>query len=214
MYIYYVPTFFKVDISETDFCYFRIMIRFMIILCYLLTATVSQFNLHQTDKTLMMSAFGYDCLYYELDVIFYLSTGMIPFCLRPDTDKQADDQDKACYGKKLSFQQLKTNNVIIKDLLWWNAPIEIIELYEKYLVSDKLIDENDQYYCNCSLPSQFGKSCQYSMDTDDGYRRFNYLLEISRYKSLDSEEHNEYFTCLRGIPIRSSWSKQKSSSSP
>ena len=175
------------------------MIRLMIILWYLRTGIVSQFNLYQTDKTLMMSTFGYDCLYYELQIFVCTSVCLIPYCLRPEREKQTDDQDKLCYGNKMSFQQLKTNNVMTEDLFWWNAPIEIIELYEKYLISDKLIDENDQYYCNCSIQSQFGKSCQYDMDTDDKYRSFGDLLDISRFGSLKSEEHNEYLTCYTGI---------------
>ena len=50
------------------------MIYSMIIL---MSLTISQFNLYQTDKTLMMSAFEYDCLYYNQDYVSDASINVV-----------------------------------------------------------------------------------------------------------------------------------------
>ena len=167
------------------------------------TTTLSQFTLYQTDKTLMMSAFGHDCLYHDPGDGMLSFEGLIPFCLRSEIAKQSDDQDNTCYGKQLSFQQLKSYNIRIKDLFWWNAPIDIIELYAKYLLSDNLVDDKDQYYCNCSDLWRFGKFCQYDIVEDyiytkDTERKLGYLLSEDTIFPLD-KGIDDYFTCYTGI---------------
>jgi hypothetical protein len=172
------------------------MINSIFFLCYQLEISDTQFNLYHTDKSLMMSTFGHDCLYYEIDEAIHSSKGLVPFCTRPEKVKESNDE---CNGKLLTFKELKTNNVSIRDLFWWNGVIEILDLYEKYLLLPNLVND-DEVYCNCSSLSRFGKSCQYDISTDDNDERsFTNLLPYDRFSSLGEELENAYSTCYIGL---------------
>jgi hypothetical protein len=172
------------------------MINCFFFLCYQLQISDNQFNLYHTDQSLMMNAFGYDCLYYDYEDMDY-SKSLMPFCIRPEKVKESNDEDKLCYGELITFKELKTNNVSIGDLFWWNAVIEIIDLYEKYLLFPNLVND-DEVYCNCSLLIQLGKSCQYHIDANDNQRSFTDLLRFTKLFLMDPVE-NDYSTCYIGI---------------
>jgi hypothetical protein len=174
------------------------IITFIFFLCYQLQISDTQFNLYNTDKSLLMNVFGYDCLYYDQDTAFDLLKSFVPFCIRSETIKQFNDEDKSCYGKIITFKELKTNNVSVGDLFWWNAVIEIIDLYEKYLLFPHLVNDNE-FYCNCSFLTQFGKSCQYDTNAEDYERSFTILLWGSRSVSSNEQVKNDYLTCYIGI---------------
>jgi hypothetical protein len=42
--------------------------------------------------------------------------GLIPFCVRPEIIKQFNNEGEFCYGKRITFRELKANNVKINDL--------------------------------------------------------------------------------------------------
>ena len=172
------------------------MIYLMIIFYYQMRLTNSHLNVYQTDKTLMMSAFGYDCFYYDQDLFFDIFTEIIPFCRRPETLQYSnEEEEELCHGKMFRFNQLKTNNINPKDLYHWNSAIEIIDLYEKYLFSNH--PDHDHYYCNCSVPFHFGKSCQYDIDTDDTEQSFTNLID--GYHNRNQFLSKNSFTCYIGI---------------
>ena len=111
--------------------------------------------------------------------------------------------DESCYGQRITFKELKLINVNIGDLFQWNAVIETIDLYEKYLSFPNLIDEN-KFYCNCSSPSRFGKSCEYEIndiDLGDNERSFTELFKENSFL-IDDEIKNEYITNYIGIPCQ------------
>ena len=61
-----------------------------------------------------------------------------------------------------------------------------------------MVDDKDQYYCNCSALSRFGKFCQYDIDTKGETRNLGWLLQPNR-RTLPNEETDDYFTCYIGI---------------
>jgi hypothetical protein len=152
----------------------------------------TQFNLHHTDKSFITNAVALDCLYCNP---YELSSGLVSFCIHHN---HSDDEDKLCHGTPITFKQLKTSNVKISDLFHWNAVIEIIDLYEKYLQFSNLVNDNE-VYCNCSHLTRFGKSCQYDIDTEIYQRNFDYLVQIHRRSIYIAELDKKYSTCYIGL---------------
>ncbi len=104
-------------------------ITFIYFLFCQLQISDSKFNLYNTDRSLMINVFGYDCLYYDEGAATDSFKSLAPFCIRLETIKQLNDEDELCHGKALTFKQLKTNNIKINDLFDWNAIIEIVRFY-------------------------------------------------------------------------------------
>jgi len=150
----------------------------------------------------MLNVLGYDCLYYDQEAEVVTIKSLVPFCIRPETIKQSNEEDdKLCHGTPITFKQLKTNNVKINDLFHWNAVIEIIDLYEKYLLFPDLVNDNE-VYCNCSLLTRFGKSCQYDIVNANDYEpifTFTDLVMIDGNARYNEEGKNEYITCYIAI---------------
>lgn len=140
-------------------------------LCCQLEKSCSQFNLYNTEESFLTNVFDHDCLYFEQSSTFGIHRSLTWFCIRPEIQKRSTSatEDKLCYGKRITFQELKLINISIIELFKWNAAIETIDQYEKYLLFPELSNENE-FYCNCSLLSRFGKSCEY---------QFHYTLHAS-----------------------------------
>ncbi len=74
---------------------------------------------------------------------------LIPYCIRYNPENSTMN-DKECYGNiNLTFEQLKSKNISSENLYKWNAPIDTINNYEKYLINNDLL-LNNYLYCNCS----------------------------------------------------------------
>ncbi|CAF1397452.1 unnamed protein product, partial [Didymodactylos carnosus] len=68
-----------------------------------------------------------------------------------------------CYGEQLTFEALKVRNTSVDDLFQWQATIDTIDAYAKYLEeSNGLADK--EIYCNCTDNEWFGSRCQYSIE--------------------------------------------------
>ena len=162
----------------------------------------TKFNLYHTDRRSIMNKVGHDCLYYSRKMAIDALNSLTPFCFRPVTIESSDDDDdvKVCHGKRITFEQLKTNNVTINDLFQWNAVIEIIDLYQKYLRFPHLVNDSE-LYCNCSLLSRFGKSCQYDIDLEDGQESYSFtdLVLYSGFILRDNNPRNDDATCFIGL---------------
>ncbi|CAF1031768.1 unnamed protein product [Didymodactylos carnosus] len=91
----------------------------------------------------------------------YEFISIIPYCVRPEIPptKFDDDQEKSCNGQKFMFTELKSRNISTADLFNWNAVIEIMDLYGKYLLLSKT-GLDDEVYCNCTNLSIFGRYCK------------------------------------------------------
>ena len=143
----------------------------------------------------MMNVFGHDCLYYYADRLFSSLESLITFCIRTE---ELRNENKLCYGEPMTLKELKTKNISIRNLFHWNAVIEIIDLYEKYLQFPDLVPENE-VYCNCSTLTRFGKYCQYHIDTEDDERDFRNLFRTMKSGIENSELENNYLTCYIGL---------------
>jgi hypothetical protein len=146
----------------------------------------------------MMNAFDHHCLYFYYQGLRFDSAIFIPFCIRPETQKKSNDENKLCYGESITFEKLKLINVNIADLFKWNAVIEIIDLYEKYLLLPDLINDNESY-CNCSFLSQFGKFCEYKFNYYYYNERSFTQLFSNNDDLMNKEIKNQYVTYYIGI---------------
>ena len=70
--------------------------------------------------------------------------------------------NQSCHnsGQLWAFEELSTLNVSAKDVLQWSSSLEQTDRYKKYL-SNNSFQIEDNYLCNCTNPSTFGKFCQY-----------------------------------------------------
>ncbi|CAF0944286.1 unnamed protein product [Adineta ricciae] len=155
-------------------------------LCFQLKITHGLFNLYNTNEAgllAMANVFDHDCLYVydDLNIAPSKST-LIPYCMRPEISEKfmSNSHHTVCYGRVMTFKELKSMNISISDLFKWNAVIELIDLYEKYLFLPDLVNENESY-CQCSSSSQFGRFCQYTIvdinfDVDDDEQSFSTLV--------------------------------------
>jgi hypothetical protein len=61
----------------------------------------------------------------------------------------------------VTFQQLQEFGVNATDLLLWDVPLDIADLYGAFL-SGIILDDRVHYICNCSSSATFGRYCEYS----------------------------------------------------
>ncbi|UJR12458.1 hypothetical protein I4U23_016634 [Adineta vaga] len=98
------------------------------------------------------------CLYRYANELNGRSRHLIPYCIRTPVTSQVEAK-LSCYGKKITFVELKQNDITAKQLMEWIAPIDLISDYQEYLISGTGGNES---FCNCSqLDRSFGNRCQY-----------------------------------------------------
>jgi hypothetical protein len=112
------------------------------------TTVIGSFRLYHTNVS--DSRDYKDCLYSS----FMLNSKMdkwelVPYCVRHNISS-VDDDNEQCYGNaNYTFEQLKFRNVDSHHLYKWNAPIDTVNDYQKYLAFDHLSLASHRY-CNCS----------------------------------------------------------------
>lgn len=136
----------------------------------------SQFHFYVTDRSSTdNNAVSFDCLYYtvledinnyyteEITAEFQAPYQVIPYCMRPiDTDikNEFPSVDKNI----LTFEAMKSNGVIVSQLLSWSATVDTMESYQEYLNNPT----NKMYhkvFHNCTWP-WFGLNCEYTFDLE------------------------------------------------
>ena len=182
-------------INKISFKKGNIAIQILVIVLFRWTNIVCQLNLHDTDQRFEHHSLQSDCLkchvrretfaYHELsDVVDEL----ISYCHRPATDWHESIEDfDDILSQKLTFEQLRVDNIDSLQLLSWSMPIEVAERYQFYLSqSDSVL--NEQIY-NCTSP-RFGLWCQYSFESAQGMS-FNEIVEADfhgRTPYIDSSD--------------------------
>ncbi|CAF3725311.1 unnamed protein product [Rotaria sp. Silwood1] len=126
-----------------------------------------QLNLYDTKWKLRNSSsifpLQFDCLHYLVldDIVIYDDTlnqprQTIVYCQRP-----RDENDFSpilsldnIQGKKFAFEELRSLNTTIQQLLSWSASIDLIERYQIFLANDnsQLISEEFDLFYNCNPP--------------------------------------------------------------
>lgn len=114
-------------------------------LFYLFSSVNGLSHLYYTDK--IYNTDYKDCLYSFSIETEINEWELIPYCIRYNSSVINNEE---CYENiNLTFEQLKLKNITSENLYQWNAPIDIINNYQKYLTNNDL-SLNNQYYCNCS----------------------------------------------------------------
>ncbi|CAF0920155.1 unnamed protein product [Adineta ricciae] len=183
-------------------------------LCFillLLNKTTDSFRLYYTEQMTLQ----YDCLYYKVldDIVLYTyyepnfqsPYQIISYCIRPSILEEKNLIVKGDIFSEYTFEELKFELKITNsnDLFIWQAPIDLIELYETYLNGQNLELKDTKFY-NCTS-GWFGKLCQYSFDKyfqtsfhDIVKDTFTVKIHGFHKKSVENVTFYEHFKCERG----------------
>ncbi|CAF1418976.1 unnamed protein product [Adineta steineri] len=91
------------------------------------------------------------------------TTAGVKYCLQLNESQPLQRGfNQSCYngGQLWSFKNLSILNVSAWDVLQWSSSLEQTDKYSKYLLNNSF-DMKDEYICNCTNPSSFGKFCEY-----------------------------------------------------
>lgn len=170
------------------------MMTVFLLLYYQFVFTYSQFNIYSKQDSWTTYLVDHDCLYGHTDIRLPNIITMVPYCLQLEISKE-----NICFGEMIDFEDLKLQNISVDTLFRWNAAIETIDSYAKYLSYPDLIVDNHSY-CRCSSALQFGNYCQYQLNSvtivDGKPSKFNDLLTI---KSSVPSVQSQSITCYVGI---------------
>jgi hypothetical protein len=143
----------------------RKLISFLLLLYYLPTFSNSHVLLHHTENSPLVQY--YDCIYYSRSQIRDNIQG-VKYCRQLNESQPLQrDFNQFCYndGQLRSFKELLLLNVSPSEVLQWSSSLEQTDRYSKYLFNHS-VDTNDDYICNCTNPSSFGKFCEYKFYGD------------------------------------------------
>lgn len=108
------------------------------------------------------------CFYLSFNGFHGRANYLVPYCLRM-SDISEIETHTLCYGKNVTFAELKQNNITADQLMKWFPPIDLVSDYQYFLASG--FGENG-IFCNCSDTNDFfGARCQYqfAMNTSSFY---------------------------------------------
>jgi hypothetical protein len=143
---------------------YRTLIRLLHFLCYFSTFS-SYVLLYHTENS--PSVQYYDCIYYTRSETQNNIQG-VKYCRQLNESQSLQrDFNQTCHndGQLRSFEKLSHLNVSASDVLQWSSSLEQTDRYSKYL-SNSSLDMKDDYICNCTNPSSFGKFCEYKFYGD------------------------------------------------
>ncbi|CAF1113852.1 unnamed protein product [Adineta steineri] len=144
---------------------------YIIIIWQMNIFSCGQFNIYNTDDR----QDGYCLLYYVTDSMvkyyepYILTHQTISYCIRSTTEnnliREFDFHDTI--NNKMTFIELRKNNITSEMLLYWSATFDLAERYEIFL--DNLLmntsSENEVLLYNCT-PPWFGPFCNVAFDID------------------------------------------------
>lgn len=90
-----------------------------------------------------------DCLYLFKPTSELHEWQLVPYCIRR-SGASHDDAVGPCHGNaNYTFERLKSENINSHHLYRWNAAVDTMSDYQKYLAADDLTLVS-RHYCNCS----------------------------------------------------------------
>ena len=151
-------------------------VRFILILrlyffCNFFLFSNSYTLLYHTENSPSMQS--YDCMYTTDPHAPYMK-----YCRQLSKHEPLQrDFNQSCHngGQLWSFKELLDRNVSASDVLAWSSSMEQSDRYSKYLFNTSL-NIGDQYICNCTNPSSFGKFCEYEFY----YGEINFIDAITK----------------------------------
>ncbi len=119
-----------------------------VFIVFLLTM-VDGFSFHLHNTEVSVNADYKDCLYSFTFDSSISEWQLVPYCIRQNTQETDDENDRCNGNLDYTFDQLKSQNIDSHHLYEWNAPIDLINDYQKYLTNHDLTLAS-RHYCNCS----------------------------------------------------------------
>lgn len=138
----------------------HVLINLLYIFCFLSTFCNPYVLIYNTQNS--PSVQYYDCIYYTRSEIVNNIQG-VKYCRQLNKSQSLERHfNQSCHngGQLWTFEELSTLNVSARDVLQWSSSLEQTDQYAKYL-SNNSFDVKDNYLCNCTNPSAFGKFCEY-----------------------------------------------------
>ncbi|CAF0759856.1 unnamed protein product [Adineta steineri] len=157
---------------------------------------------------MMITDFNHDCFYSpitksaSLNETTYIIEQIVEYCIRT-LSKEIIDINEKSISSKLTFDELKKNNITSTDLMQWSSPIDLIERYE-YFLQMNTTSATDVFY-NCT-PPWFGSICQYRFVLNQSFSSF-IQMRIDERKLFDENttltcyihmkcDNHSFLTCL------------------
>jgi hypothetical protein len=147
------------------------LLKWLLLLSNIFTLSIGYSLYSIIDK---WTKIKYDCIYTYLGPNYFATfiktnaaifqqpkEQLVPFCL---TVEDFNFNEKSCIangGIIWKFEQLKKQNISNSDLVQWNAMVDIIDEYERYLQTDNH-ELSNLNFCNCTNRFYFGRHCQYT----------------------------------------------------
>jgi len=120
----------------------------LVLLFHLFASVKGSFHLYNTNVS--DNRDYKDCLYSFTSDNIINEWQLVPYCIRHNLQTPDDDDGEQCdHEADYTFAQLKSKDVNSLHLYTWNAPIDTINGYQKYLDGDDSSLDNHRY-CKCS----------------------------------------------------------------
>ncbi|CAF1600432.1 unnamed protein product [Rotaria sp. Silwood1] len=151
----------------------------------------------------------FDCLYYEVSDLdiqrptktqnFKTNYQVIPYCIRPWSENEAYHEiNEGNVLSRLTFEELRTKQVTIRDLLLWSAPLDLIERYDEYLDSPLHKSSRLDMFYNCSS-LWFGTYCQYTFNLNYSFNKIvNNTFRTKNRLTISNMTCYIHLKCNRG----------------
>jgi len=166
-----------------------------------------QFNLYYTDRVSESTStmiIQHNCLYAAVISGFNYESSyeIVPYCLSESSSKWKIE--KTNHHQKLTFAELRRDNISSQQLYLWSASMDIIERYQFYLDQSSNSNEtkiSKELFYNCTSP-WFGPMCQYMFDQlEFDHSSFTQMIEkfYRNLNDMNSLTYYIYLKCNRGI---------------
>jgi hypothetical protein len=93
----------------------------------------------------------------------------------------------------MTFSDLRLQNITTDVLFAWQASVDILNDYQKFLDGENILNDGDKIFCKCSEDDTFGTNCEYIQNT---FKRKTMKDIVDDFFKNERDEISE--TCYRG----------------
>ncbi|CAF1608818.1 unnamed protein product, partial [Didymodactylos carnosus] len=112
------------------------------------------------------------------------------FQLIPSCIIRSKNELPQCYGRNITFDQLKSLNTTEQHLIEWYAPVDKQNDYAKYLKFSSSL--NNDSLCNCTDSNYFSTQCEYTFEIFLNNITFDDIINITFENNETSSSLLEY----------------------